>query len=165
MDNYIVINGKKAELTKEQLEKLGIKVEKENSFTRRPYGEKYYYITNSGKINFYCEDNSNYDTQMFDNVNYFNDKNFAQQVALHQLLYRKLLKYAYENDATDCDWTDSNSKKYFLSKDTVTNEMYIDFNYTLKHSGVVYFNSVKVAKQAIEDVVKTFIEENPDFVW
>ena len=31
MDNYIVINGKKAELTEEQLEKLGIKVEKKRN--------------------------------------------------------------------------------------------------------------------------------------
>lgn len=31
--------------------------------------------------------------------NAFYDRNCAQQVALHRLLYCKLLKYAYENDA------------------------------------------------------------------
>lgn len=32
MENYIVINGKKAELTKEQLEALGIEIEKKDPF-------------------------------------------------------------------------------------------------------------------------------------
>ena len=34
MENYIVINGKKAELTEEQLVKLGIKIKKKTPFTR-----------------------------------------------------------------------------------------------------------------------------------
>lgn len=32
MENYIVINGKKAELTEEQLKQLGIEIEKKQSF-------------------------------------------------------------------------------------------------------------------------------------
>lgn len=44
-ENYIVINGKKAELTEEQLKQLGIEPEKKrkNPF-ERVTGEKYYYI-------------------------------------------------------------------------------------------------------------------------
>lgn len=165
MDNYIVINGKKAELTKEQLEKLGIKTEKENSFTRRPYGEKYYYITQNDTVNTYSEDGSIYDEKLYEHVNYFNDKDFAQQVALHQLLYRKLLKYAYENDAFADDWTNPNSSKYFIINHTDDNKFCVDWNRTLKHSGVVYFTSEKVTEQAFEDVVKPFMKEHPEFVW
>lgn len=45
---------------------------------------------------------------MYRNCNYFNDKEFAQQVALHQLLYRKLLKFAYDNGCEDEAWNGTN---------------------------------------------------------
>lgn len=38
------------------------------------------------------------DEDMYNNTNYFNDEDFTNQVMLHQKLYRKLLKYAYDND-------------------------------------------------------------------
>lgn len=164
MDNYIVINGKKAELTEEQLKQLGIKVEKENPFARRPYEEKYYYITDNGNINFYSENNNNYDTQMFDNVNYFHDKNFAQQVALHQLLYRKLLKYAYENDAANCDWYKPEECKYNICFDYKLNCFAVFTSNVCKECNV-YFSNLEVAKQATTDVVEPFMKEHPEFVW
>lgn len=97
--------------------------------------------------------------------NAFYDRNCAQQVALQQLLYRKLLKYAYENDAFADDWTDLNSVKYLISKHTGSNKIVIDFNYGIKHSNVVYFTDKKVAEQAIEDVILPFMVEHPEFVW
>lgn len=50
MENYIVINGKKAELTEKQLKQLGINVEvnKETPFTRHP--EKLYWSINAMNI-------------------------------------------------------------------------------------------------------------------
>lgn len=166
MDNYIVINGKKAELTEEQLNQLGIevKVKKETLFTR--HSDKLYWSINAmnGVVSLH-DYNSDFDNSMYNNVNYFNNKNFAEQVALQQLLYRKLMKYAYENDAIVNDWTDLNSKKYFVSKSIDTNEFYADWNLTVKHGCDVYFNSKEVTQQAIEDVVKPFMIENPEFVW
>ena len=56
MDNYIVINGKKAELTEEQLEKLGIKIEKKrnNPFSSKlKYEEKYFIIDEQGVKTFF----------------------------------------------------------------------------------------------------------------
>lgn len=163
MDNYIVINGKKAELTEEQLEKLGIKVEKENPFTRKPYEERYYYITENGNINFYSEDGCNWDTQMYDNVNYFNDKDFAQQVAWHELLNRNLLKYAYEHDAADCDWNDT-TRKFHISFSTQDDDFVVSWICTLKDNNV-YFSDEKIAEAAIEDVVKPFMRTHPEFEW
>ncbi len=164
MENYIVINGKKAELTDEQLEKLGIKVESKNPFERVELANRYWYIGIAN--NAICSNENKYvlDNNMYENVNYFNDENFAQQVALHQLIYRKLLKYAYKNDAIVTDW-DDHSKKYFISKDTDDNEIVVNFNLTLKHSCVVYFTSEEVAEKAIKDVVKPFMKEHPEFVW
>lgn len=166
MDNYIVINGKKAELTEEQLKQLGINVEvkKETPFARHS-DEVYWYIDVMKGVVGLHDYNSDFDNNMYNNVNYFNDKNFAEQVALHQLLYRKLLKYAYENDAAVDDWTDPNSKKYFIVKRTNENELVTIWSVTLKNDCVVYFTSDEVAKLAIENVVKPFMEEHSEFVW
>lgn len=164
MDNYITINGKKAELTEEQLKQLGINVEekKETPFARH---SNYWSISARGSVEGLCDYNSDFDNAIYDNVNYFNDYKFAQQVALHQLLYRKLLKYAYENDAIVNDWTDPNSPKYFVSKSIDTNTFYADWNLVVKNGCAVYFTSKEVIERAIEDVVIPFMKEHPEFVW
>lgn len=165
-ENYIVINGKKAELTEEQLKALGIDVEekKETPFTRHPK-KPYWSIDATGGVARQHEYNADFDNALYDNVNHFNNHEFAQQVALHQLLYRKLLKYACENDAFANDWSDLNSVKYLISKHTRSNKIVVDFNYELKHSNVVYFTNNEVAEQAIEDVILPFMVKHPEFVW
>lgn len=165
-ENYIVINGKKAKLTEKQLKQLGINVEvnKETPFARHS-DEVYWSINAMNGVAGLHDCNSDFDNTMYDNVNYFNDYKFAEQVALQQLLYRKLLKYAYENDAIVKDWTDPNSKKYFISKSTDTNTFYADWNLTVKHGCDVYFTSNEVTERAIEYLVIPFMKEHPEFVW
>lgn len=165
MDNYIVINGKKAELTKEQLKALGIEYELEKN---NPFGKitdkSYYYITSTDRINFTENIDSVVDEDLYNNTNYFNDEDFTNQVMLHQKLYRKLLKYAYDNYVVN-DWTNPYSRKYFITKYTKDNKIDVGWTLTFKHNCVVYFNSEEVTKQAIEDVVKPFMKEYPEFVW
>ena len=164
MENYIVINGKKAELTEEQLKQLGIKVEKkETPFTRKA-NEPYFYISVSNNILCENDDDTNIETALYDNVNYFNDKNFAEQVALHQLLYRKLLKYAYENDVNNCNWRDTQERKYYICFDYEKRHFSVFANFFCKDCNV-YFNNLEIAKQAITDVILPFMRDNPKFVW
>lgn len=167
MENYIVINGKKIELTEEQLKQLGIEDKKRNNpFDRVDKFEHYHFIPSTDDIDKTTDDYNEVDQLYFDNANYFNDKDFANQVMLHQQLYRKLLKYAYDNEAEDVEW-DCNSKQHY----------YIFFEYSdkvfsiatgisiYKNEGSVYFSKQEVAEKAIEDVIKPFIEEHPEFVW
>ena len=55
-ENYIVINGKKTELTEEQLKQLGIEPEKKrkNPFDRVPAGEIYFAATDK-TAQVFCE--------------------------------------------------------------------------------------------------------------
>ena len=165
MENYIVINGKKAELTEEQLKQLGIKTEeKENPFTRK-IDKSYFYISAGNALMSDVDNNTVIDIALYDNLNYFNDYNFTEQVALHQLLYRKLLKYAYDNGAEDCEWNNNNNNCHY----------YIYFNYQFNEfqvSGAFickefqnYFSNKKVAEQAIQDVIEPFMKEYPEFIW
>lgn len=160
MENYIVINGKKAELTKEQLEQSDIKIVKKNPFTRKKDGF-YYYITVRGELDINHDDEDAFDNSIYDNVYYFNDKDFAQQVAWHELLNRKLLKYAYEHKA---QLKDKDFAKYEICWNCGTNEWDV-VSSTLYMGNTILFSNRNVAKKAIEDVVKPFMAEHPDFVW
>ena len=173
MENYIIINGKKAELTKEQLEKLGIKPKRNNPFDRAEHSMNYYIPSNDGKVLPTRETGGYFDNLVYDNAFYFNDKAFAEQVALHQLLYRKLLKYSWDNEAEDVEWDKAedvewhNSNRHFC---IVKNKYaYVQFRTEVenrvKTQGVVYFSKREIAEKAIGDVVKPFVKEHPNFRW
>ena len=163
-DNYAVINGKKIELTGEQIEALGFEARKP-LFKRLKSNASncYYYINEFGDVTFGYESGISGNDKKYNNVNYFNDENFARQVALHQLLYRKLLKYAYENKCKDVEWnTEHMHWSIYYNMDI--DKFDIDASSTYKHQEV-YFSTSLGAKRAIEEVIKPFIKEHPDFVW
>lgn len=162
-DNYAVINGKRVELTDEQVKALGI--ERKNPFERvnRDVDDKYYYIRVSGDVADYRDVNDNADRLLYEASNYFNDKDFAQQVALHQMLYRKLLKFAYDNECEDLKWNSRNDHWYVFYNHT-DKYFYVENNDLFKHQGV-YFASQSCAERAIKEVIEPFIEKYPDFVW
>ena len=157
-DNYAVINGKKIELTEEQIKALGFEVRKP-LFDKVTDGGPYYFINCYGDI----DADSREDDALFNSVNYFNDEYFANQVALHQLLYRKLLKFAYENDCEDREWG-TEHEHWRIYYDTPSNKFDIDVNDAFKYQGV-YFSTRQGARRAIEEVVKPFMKEHPEFVW
>lgn len=164
-DNYAVINGKKIELTEEQLKALGIKVEtkRKNPFKDVDRFEDYYFVDRNNEVHASMKTDSSVDNQMYTSANYFSDKAFAEQVALHQLLYRKLLKFAYENDCEDREWG-TKYEHYRIYYDTDCDKFGIDVNDAFKYQGV-YFSTRESAYRAIEEVVKPFIKEHPEFVW
>ena len=165
MDNYIVINGKKAELTEEQLKALGIEVKKKrnNPFNSElKYEDKYFIIDEQGvKTFFYVPI---IDEHMLNNGNCFNDKDFANQVYLHELLNRKLLKYAWDNEAEDCEW-DKLKSHYYIVFNIEEKRFEIGENIVCKIANTVFFSSADVARKAIEDVIKPFMEKHKDFEW
>ncbi len=154
----LTIDGKEVQLTDEQLKALRLVVRKP------PFGRvddgSYYFINCYGDI----KEDSREDDMLFNNCNYFNDEAFANQVALHQLLYRKLLKFAYDNGYEDeQEWNETN-RHYYVSYDTDKCKFYADVIRTFKHRDV-WFCSRDSANRAIEEVVKPFAKEHPDFIW
>lgn len=162
-DNYIVINGKKAELTEEQLKLLGIETRK-NPFERVTKGDAYYSVTEYGNIDDYTECGDYADKYLYDSINYFNDNSVAQQVALHQLLYRKLLKFAYDNECEDTAEWDGEKQHWSLRYSCLTGDILVFVEYEYKTMNV-YFSSDEAAKCAGREVVEPFMKEHPDFVW
>ena len=165
-ENYIVINGKKIELTEEQLKQLGIEPEKKrnNPFDRVPTSEVYSSIAGDS-IESYCERGDTLDNELFATANYFNEEAFAQQVYLHQLLYRKLLKFAYENECEDtAEWNGENAHWNIICA-MDTKDFVVCSHYNSKEQCCVYFSSDEAAKRAGREVVEPFMKEYPEFVW
>ena len=165
-ENYIVINGKKAELTEEQLKALGIEPEKKrnNPFERVYKGGKYFFANYRGGTDRIWEGNDFMDDDHFENANYFNDEAVAKQVSLHQLLYRKLLKFAYDNDCEDtAEWNVKN-KHYTIAYSFDERCFKPDWFVNYKYTGV-YFSSKEAAERAIKEVIKPFMKEHPEYVW
>lgn len=160
-DNYVVIHGKRIELTDEQVKALGI--ERKNPFERVAKDDAYYTVLSSGSVGrmedyLDCQDDSQYDA-----VNYFNDEAFAEQVALHQLLYRKLLKFAYNNECEDKEWNGTND--HWLILYYPLNDDFVIANVQCVKEYTVYFSTEEGASRAINEVIRLFMKEHPEFVW
>jgi len=165
-ENYIVINGKRAELTKEQLKALGIEseLERRNPCTKVTKGDTYYFASEYGGVESYTQTNDNADDALLKCYNYFNDDSVAQQVALHQLLYRKLLKFAYDNECEDTSEWGTHNQHWTIYYDCDDDKFVADSWDTFKFASV-YFNSEDAADRAIKEIVQPFVKEHPDFKW
>ncbi len=163
-ENYIVINGKKAELTEEQLKALGIEVGK-NPFARVGKRERYMFIDADNIVTSVTGDDIGFGNKFYSSVNYFNNRAFAEQVALHQLLYRKLLKFAYDNNCIDTAKWRRYSQHWFIYYDWDTKEIRPDLAIVAQQFSTIYFSTMKAAQRAINEVVKPFMKAHPEFVW
>ena len=162
----LTIDGKEVRLTEEQLRLLGIEPEKKrkNPFERVAEDEMYFQIGIDGDVFSLYEDGTTSDEEAAFCVNYFNDEAFAKQVSLHQLLYRKLLKFAYDNECEDTAEWDGGNEHWAIRYNSYRNEFRLYYQDGYK-AHEVYFSSEEGAKRAIEEVVKPFMKEHPEFVW
>ena len=161
----LTIDGKEIQLTDEQLKMLGIEPEKKrkNPFKRVAEDEVYFQIGIDGDVFSLYEDRTTSDEEAVLCVNYFNDEAFAKQVALHQLLYRKLLKFSYENKFADVEWNGHNDHWCIYYDPDDLKYCVAGFG-SHKFDGV-WFSSEDAAERAIEEVIKPFVKEHPEFAW
>ena len=162
----LTIDGKEIQLTDEQLKMLGIVPDKnrKNPFERSKFHGSYYYVYEDNDVWSDTDLCADADNRRYDAANYFNDRQFAEQVALHQLLYHKLLKYAYDNEFEDEEWDGTNMHAYIIYNFT-RKDYDIRWTRNEKEPGTVYFKTPTRATAALNEVVMPFVKEHPDFVW
>lgn len=160
MENYIVINGKKAELTPEQLDKLGIKPTSKSPFGERRINETYYLVNSIGQISCYNDCNDDCDKRSYETTNYFLDIKFANQVALHQELYRKLLKFKYENEAIKVT---NGTNTYQIRYSPFSKLFQVNALYGAKSIMGLTFYDKNICWRAIKEVIRPFIGNHPEF--
>lgn len=163
MENYIVINGKKAELTEEQLEKLGIKIDEKGIFNPDD-DDQYYSIDTFGCICVHGWDADGCDVSVKEIGNCCTDKNIMQQRAWHETLERLLWRFSMQNGGEDLDWETSRQDKFYICYNYTDREFVIYSRCSIKLCNVCFI-SEEIAQKAIDTIVKPFMEEHPDFVW
>lgn len=163
MENYIVINGKRTDLTSEQLKELGIVVN-ENLF-KRIKDSKYYFINDLSEVRCDHDTQRAVDAVRYDLANYCRDKKIMNQRALHELLSRLLWRYSMTHDGDKIDWSNDDTIKYKIYYDYDTKQFYVHDNQNHQIEGVIYFYSYDIAESEIKEIIEPFMKENPDFVW
>lgn len=154
MENYICINGKKTELTEEQLRQLGIEVPKRNPFERTASClGPIYHISECGRVGVSYQSNSAYSNGLYEVANYCTDKAIMEQRALHETLSRLLWRFSEQNGGKGMFSIADKGNGNFCS-------MIEHFRY-LEPT----FKTSDIAKRAITEIIKPFMAEHPDFVW
>lgn len=176
MKNYIMLDGKKIALTEEQVAQLRSTGSASHAQSRfnpcdRTKGS-YWHCMNDRKSlisDQIRDDHDLFDNEIYDDLaNYFNDEGFAMYVALNQLLYRKLLQYAYNNDIIDKHSRDDSYRHYYIVQRIVAGKNVTTVNYTWCDTlpCTVYFETEEGALKAIDEVVKPLMDMYPAFrVW
>ena len=130
-------------------------------FDRVNKEEHYCLIDTNDRIIGARDNNETFDNIQYKNCNYFNDKYSAKQVMLHQLLYRKLLKFKLERDTA----VKNLGCCSFVNLDKM-NTLYVDDTFIAnRNCNGVYFNEYSMAKLALKKVVEPFLKEHSDFIW
>ena len=162
--NFLMINGKKLPLTEEQVAALlggkETECEKVDPFERMML-RRYFYIANNGEVLNDCDNMGITDGGRYNVGNYCSDKEMMNQRALHETLNRLLWRYS-EQHGGDSEWNNENGHYCIAVMDCTVQ---INFYVYRKMAGTVYFKDRDTAQAAIEDVVKPFLAEHPDFVW
>lgn len=159
-ENYIVINGKRAELTKEQMMQLGIEIE-ENERWRAEEDGSYCYVNSFNQVEIEWEGHNSYDDFRYYSHNYFKTREEAETYA-HVLEIKMLLKkYADEHNGEFKEY------RYELGLYNNNNQICVVKNLIISnYSGhPVYFSSRSIAENAIEKIGKNRIIEYLAYEW
>lgn len=156
MTNYICINGKKAELTEEQMKALGIELPKASPFKR---AKSYYFITSMGGINEASESGGCNEIMRFNVANYCTDEAIMRERALHETLNRLLWRYSMEHKVSRVD------DKVWSIKYDYDNKKFVAgwVNYKVLFLGEIAFDTEEIAKNAINEIILPFMGSNPEF--
>lgn len=163
-DTYLMVNGQKIELTAEQKKQLGI-VEEKNCFDRVGNKECYYGIYSDGKVGVAVDSQTLMDDNRYAIANYCTDKDIMHQRALHEILSRLLWRYSMTHDGDKIDWDGTDAKWMIACDNMAPATLNVYCNYTYHNEGSIYFYKRHTASNAIEEIVKPFMKEHPDFVW
>ena len=152
MENYLVLNGQKIELTPEQYQEVcnAVSPKEKSLFGRKERNEIYYYIGDDGRVGFSKERDWCADILRYGIANYCPDKDLAMKRSNYEALERILWRFSEDNGGAGvCS----------ICYDSQTG----DWKTIVKTGNISMFGPTfcckKVASRAIE-VAKEWLSEN-----
>lgn len=162
-ENYIMVNGVKIPLTDEQVHMIQTYKTEKSPFDRARDGGTYFCVVPNFGLCANCERSTLSDDERFNSANYCTDKNIMRQHALHMLLNNLLWRYSMTHGGDKINWDDGSEIKVNIYYDKALDGFGTAEYSILKYFGSVLFASEETAEAAIEEIVKPFIAEHPDF--
>lgn len=157
-------NGIKIELTPEQVKLMQESEPKKSPFDRaEKNGGAYYYTDSYFDTDIDYDGGCDEDELCYECGNYCTDENIMKQHALHMKLNNLLWRYSMTHGGDKIDWHDMCEAKYRIFYDCKVNNFQVDYSSATRNIGAVYFTVPKIAEAAIEEIVKPFLKEHPDF--
>ena len=167
--NKLILDGVEYGLSDELVAKLKEEITINDAVRRdqnvfdRLFCKKYHFVDKVGDVATYIDDNDTMDNALYAVANYCHDEEMMKQRALHETLNRLLWRYS-ETHGGDNSWQTENNQHYFICW-SAADGLGVTYFVMVKAQGVVYFKDEKTAWSAIEEVVKPFLVEHPEFVW
>ena len=162
-ENYIMLNGKKIPLTDDQIKLIQSDLPEKSPFDRADEGETYYFVDYQFDVERSNEFKTPVDDYTYSSANYCTDKDVMKQHALHMLLNNLLWRYSMTHGGDSIDWDVASESKSIICYNAAADEFRCSEYSILKYFGVVPFVSEETAEAAIDEIVKPFIAEHPDF--
>ena len=142
----------------EKLQKQIEDIDKESKVWWTPNkGDDYYYISGDGYINSSNYNGGSCDIDYKNNINAYKTEEETERVAFEQLLHRRLVKFAFENNDKEMDWSNYKQDKFSIAYACHSNDLFFDINTSNKKFGQVYFTSAEIVEKAIKEFNKDLI--------
>lgn len=138
-------------------------VRRDQSVFDRLGGKQYFFADKVGVVGAYTDVGDIVDNEMYAAANYCRDEELMKQRVLHEKLNRLLWRYS-ETHGGDNSWETTDNHHYLICWGEASG-LTVTYFVGANAQGVVYFKDSATAKAAIEEVVKPFLAEHPEFVW
>ena len=153
MKATLIIEGKEieVEISEEEYKKLQPSEEKKTGYERVPESDIYFYANTKGDVETACEDCCGVDDEYYESANYYSDKTVAENNARADKLMRQLRRFSVEHRERGVNLNDTNTEKYYIYYDYVSNKFGVAFTFYARVFGVMYFDSEETAQAAIDE--------------
>ena len=136
------------EISEEEYKKLH---PSETGYERVPESDIYFYAHSGGYVGTASEDYCNIDNEYYELANYYSDKTVAENNARADKLMRQLRRFSVEHRERGVNLNDTNTEKYYIYYDYVSNKFGVAFTFYAGVFGVIYFDSEETAQAAIDE--------------
>lgn len=113
-------------------------------------GSRYWAVLHTGETYTQLETNDIFDDQVYECANYYSDQIVAENNARADKLMRQLRRFAVEHRDNKVAWKNANQRKYFIDYNNSNDELGAAYSVLHNYFGVIYFDTEKAAKLAIE---------------
>ena len=124
--------------------------EMKNPYERVDRKDTYYVVNEQRGVGSFKDSNDYIDNKRFNGLNYFNNRNYAEYVALKENLMRRMDKFAWEHNAKVSNWDVSSGPVYYIGLDRCDKKLAVCGAHMFRASDI-YFTSQGIAEQAIEE--------------